>query len=178
MLDMRWTSDQPIRWLGMMCVRGPTHAVLSLQNPVHDRPGIELYCPDLGYESHIGNDERDLEAIDQFEVQRRRPKVENASRIKLQECFFITNKKFGNNFLVIFLQRDKLPHDVGYKPTNVEGKLLVHKSRTSLFVMLWPQRMAFRFSWWFSHRDSVVFHLICFRRSFVLRLPFWRFLLQ
>ena len=34
-------------------------------------PGIGPYCPDLECDSHVGKDERDLEAVDQFEVRRR-----------------------------------------------------------------------------------------------------------
>ena len=34
-------------------------------------PGIGPYCPDLECYSHVGKDERDLEALDQFEVRRR-----------------------------------------------------------------------------------------------------------
>jgi hypothetical protein len=42
----------------------------GMPHPLHDRPAIGPYCPDLGCESHVGKDERDLEAIDQFEVRR------------------------------------------------------------------------------------------------------------
>lgn len=39
--------------------------------PYLTAPGIGSFCPNLDCDSHVGKDERDLEAIEQFEVRRR-----------------------------------------------------------------------------------------------------------